>query len=348
MRALTADVGKTSAAAREQEHDEDEHGAAEDRRRRGELRATDAVGGDVADDVVTRCEEHGAAERVEQPDRAEVLRAVALGDQRQAARDDRALRRRAGGSVGGSPSAVIAIVTATSGAAPATTDARAGPASRTPSTNRSCAPPGASSPGQHERPELAAPSRGRSRATTAQTQNPLSAVANAPTRASRLRRIEKPSATDMPPKSRAEASASATPDTRPNPNRLALTAWRSSGCASIGGGRDRQPVRRAPRARSRGQRAHHGATSTRARSTEDGLRISGKSGLHRACQRDRRPGELPDFDLGIVATKATQLEDAAARARGPRSRRDADDDPERPRRRGAASAPTATGRCSRR
>ena len=50
-------------------------------------------------------------------------------------------------------------------------------------------------------------------ATTAQTKNPLNAVANAPTSASRLRRIENPSATDMPPKSTAESSARATPDT---------------------------------------------------------------------------------------------------------------------------------------
>ena len=42
------------------------------------------------------------------------------------------------------------------------------------------------------------------------------AVANAPTRASRLRRIAKPSAIDIPPNSRAEMSANATPDTRSN------------------------------------------------------------------------------------------------------------------------------------
>ena len=116
------------------------------------------------------------------------------------------------GSFAGSPSAAIAIVTATSGAAPAITDERAGPASRTARTKRSCAPPGASSPASmngHSSPPHSRPIS----ATTAQTQNPLSDVAKAPTRASRLRRIENPSATDMPPKRRAEASASATPDT---------------------------------------------------------------------------------------------------------------------------------------
>jgi 2-dehydropantoate 2-reductase len=48
----------------------------------------------------------------------------------------------------------------------------------------------------------------------------------------------------------------------------------------------------------------------------EGLRITGKT------QRDARvaatadPAELPEFDLGIVATKATDLEDAAARLAG--------------------------------
>ena len=68
---------------------------------------------------------------------------------------------------------------------------------------------------------------------------------------------------------------------------------------------------------------------------DEGLRISGKSDFTAAVYATADPGELPDVDLGILATKATQLEDAAARARRPVPRRDADDDPERPRRRGA-------------
>jgi hypothetical protein len=115
----------------------------------------------------------------------------------------------------GSPSARIAIVTATSGAAPAMTDAREGPASRTASTNRSCAPPGASNPAMKYGQSSPPHSRPIS-ATTPQTQKPLKAVANAPTRASRLRRMEKPRAIDIPPKRSAEASARATPGTRFN------------------------------------------------------------------------------------------------------------------------------------
>jgi 2-dehydropantoate 2-reductase len=44
----------------------------------------------------------------------------------------------------------------------------------------------------------------------------------------------------------------------------------------------------------------------------DGLRISGKSDFTVAVHATTDPGELPDFDLGILATKATQLEEAAA------------------------------------
>jgi 2-dehydropantoate 2-reductase len=46
--------------------------------------------------------------------------------------------------------------------------------------------------------------------------------------------------------------------------------------------------------------------------TADGLRISGKSDFTVAVHATTDPGELPDFDLGILATKATQLEEAAA------------------------------------
>src|SRR2546421_6999523 len=43
-----------------------------------------------------------------------------------------------------------------------------------------------------------------------------------------------------------------------------------------------------------------------------GLRISGKADLTAHVHATADPDELPDFDLGILATKATQLEDAAA------------------------------------
>lgn len=49
---------------------------------------------------------------------------------------------------------------------------------------------------------------------------------------------------------------------------------------------------------------------------EQGLRISGKHDLHASVRAAADPAELPDFDLGIVATKATQLEEAGAALAG--------------------------------
>ncbi|MGL6279524.1 MAG: ketopantoate reductase family protein [Gaiella sp.] len=48
----------------------------------------------------------------------------------------------------------------------------------------------------------------------------------------------------------------------------------------------------------------------------DGLRISGRSDLRAAVTATADPDELPPFDLGIVATKATGLEAAAAALEG--------------------------------
>jgi 2-dehydropantoate 2-reductase len=48
----------------------------------------------------------------------------------------------------------------------------------------------------------------------------------------------------------------------------------------------------------------------------DGLRISGKSDFTVSVEATADAAELPDFDLGIVATKATQLEEAAAALAG--------------------------------
>jgi 2-dehydropantoate 2-reductase len=48
----------------------------------------------------------------------------------------------------------------------------------------------------------------------------------------------------------------------------------------------------------------------------DGLRITGRSDRHAAVLAAADPDELPDFDLGIVATKADGLEDAAASLEG--------------------------------
>jgi 2-dehydropantoate 2-reductase len=49
---------------------------------------------------------------------------------------------------------------------------------------------------------------------------------------------------------------------------------------------------------------------------DDGLRISGKSERRARVAATADPAELVEFDLGIVATKATDLEDAAARLSG--------------------------------
>jgi 2-dehydropantoate 2-reductase len=49
---------------------------------------------------------------------------------------------------------------------------------------------------------------------------------------------------------------------------------------------------------------------------EQGLRISGKSEREARVVATADPSELDDFDLGILATKATDLEDAAVRLAG--------------------------------
>jgi 2-dehydropantoate 2-reductase len=50
--------------------------------------------------------------------------------------------------------------------------------------------------------------------------------------------------------------------------------------------------------------------------TERGLRISGKSDFTAELHATADASRLPDFDLGILATKATQLEEAAAALAG--------------------------------
>jgi len=47
-----------------------------------------------------------------------------------------------------------------------------------------------------------------------------------------------------------------------------------------------------------------------------GLAVSGKSNFTSEVSATTDPGELPDFDLGIVATKATQMDDAIAPLHG--------------------------------
>ena len=50
--------------------------------------------------------------------------------------------------------------------------------------------------------------------------------------------------------------------------------------------------------------------------TADGLRISGKSDFTATLHATADPADLPDADLAILATKATQLEEAAAQLAG--------------------------------
>jgi 2-dehydropantoate 2-reductase len=45
---------------------------------------------------------------------------------------------------------------------------------------------------------------------------------------------------------------------------------------------------------------------------DEGLRVTGKHEFHAAVRATPKPEELPDFELAIVATKATDLEEAAA------------------------------------
>jgi ketopantoate reductase len=49
---------------------------------------------------------------------------------------------------------------------------------------------------------------------------------------------------------------------------------------------------------------------------EEGLRISGKSDLVARIRATSEPRELPPFDLGIFAVKATELDRAAGRLAG--------------------------------
>src|SRR5438874_2353773 len=44
----------------------------------------------------------------------------------------------------------------------------------------------------------------------------------------------------------------------------------------------------------------------------DGLRVSGQHDFHVTLKATTHPEDLPELDLGIVATKATQVEDSIA------------------------------------
>src|SRR5438094_5222806 len=57
------------------------------------------------------------------------------------------------------------------------------------------------------------------------------------------------------------------------------------------------------------RRADHACACNR-----DGLRVSGKHNFSATLKATANPRELPEFDLGIVATKATQVEEAITEA----------------------------------
>ena len=84
----------------------------------------------------------------------------------------------------------------------------------------------------------------------------------------------------------------------------------------IGAGVDRQPLRGSPRPGGRRQRADAQRREHADALNRDGLRITGRSDLHADVVAAADPGELAPFDLGIVATKAAGLEEAAAALEG--------------------------------
>ena len=116
----------------------------EHRRRRDRLRA--AVGVQRADDVVPHGEEHGRAEREEDPARPQMVRPVALGDEQRPAGDDRERADDDAAPRTGSSRNVKAIASAKSGAVPTVTDVREAPTSSIERVKRICDSPGASRP----------------------------------------------------------------------------------------------------------------------------------------------------------------------------------------------------------
>ena len=72
---------------------------------------------------------------------------------------------------------------------------------------------------------------------------------------------------------------------------------------------------------------------------EHGLTVTGRADFTASSTRRTIPAELPPPDVAIVATKATGLDEAATRARGPLPGRDDPHDPERPRRRADRAPP---------
>ncbi len=183
---------------------------------------------------------------------------------------------------------MIAIVTATSGAAPAITDARAGPASRTPRTKRSCAPPGASSPASrngHSSPPHSRPIE-RDRRADAEPAERRRERADQGVAAPAHREAERDR---HAAEEQGGGEREGDPGHRSEPNGLAL---RHGDRASLRGrrGRDRQPLRRAPGVASPRSACSRGATSRpqalERRRAADLRQVR----LHRPRLRDRRPG----------------------------------------------------------
>ena len=81
-------------------------------------------------------------------------------------------------------------------------------------------------------------------------------------------------------------------------------------------GRDRQPLRRAPRARRRGLGARRAARSTPRRCASTACGSAGAPTSPRGSTAATRPDALPEPDLVIVACKGTDLDAVAARLAG--------------------------------
>ena len=82
------------------------------------------------------------------------------------------------------------------------------------------------------------------------------------------------------------------------------------------GRRDREPVRGPSRARRRDVGADAPRRARRRARVRSGLRVSGKSDFTAALHATADEATLPDADLVILATKATDVADAAARLAG--------------------------------
>ena len=209
----------------------------------------------------------------------------------------------------GSSSSVIAIATDTSGAVPTTTETLAAPESWIARKKSTCETPGANSPARKN--ANVSPSGTPSpaiAAASAQTTNPTNTLTSAPSSASPPCRRPILIATEVAPKRKAEAHARATAVTSGEPIRLARMerVWIVGG-GSIGSLLAAH-LSRVTETWVLCRRPGH-ADALEA----NGLRVSGRADFLGRPRATADPAELPPAELAIVATKATDVEAAAAR-----------------------------------